>query len=178
MSRLRCGILAVVGAIHGLGYTAVADLRDDVAILVEGAAMPNATIAVSVRDAAGDSALVSINAEERMIPASNMKLLVTGAALHALGADFKFRTKLIRDGDRLVIVGDGDPAFGDPVLLQQIPLDIEEFLATWVDEVVESGLEAVTEVLVDDRVFDRRFVHPSWPADHQLLRRHDAGRGQ
>ena len=165
MSRLRCGILAVAGAIHGLACTSVADLRDDVAILVEAAAMPNATIAVSVRDAAGDGALVSINAEERMIPASNMKLLVTGAALHALGADFKFTTRLIRDGDRLVIVGDGDPAFGDPVLLQQIPLDIEEFLATWVDEVVESGLEAVTEVLVDDRVFDRRFAHPSWPAD-------------
>ena len=133
---MRCGILAVAGAIHGLGGTAVADLRDDVAILVEAAATPNATIAVSVRDAAGDGALVSINAEERMIPASNMKLLVTGAALHALGADFKFTTKLIRDGDRLVIVGDGDPAFGDPVLLEQIPLDIEEFLTTWVDEVV------------------------------------------
>ena len=38
MSRLRCGILAVAGAIHGLDCTAVADLRDDVAILVEAAA--------------------------------------------------------------------------------------------------------------------------------------------
>ncbi|MHC4107156.1 MAG: D-alanyl-D-alanine carboxypeptidase/D-alanyl-D-alanine endopeptidase [Planctomycetota bacterium] len=165
MNRFKCGILAAAGAIHLLACTTVADLRDDVTILVDAAAIPNATIAVSVRDAAGDGALISINAEQRMIPASNMKLLVTGAALHALGADFEFKTRLIRDGDRLVIVGDGDPAFGDPALLEKIPLDIEEFLATWVDEVVESGLEAVTTVLVDDRVFDRRFVQPSWPAD-------------
>jgi D-alanyl-D-alanine carboxypeptidase len=43
---------------------------------------------------------VDLRDEEPLIPASNMKLLTSGAALLVLGRDFVFRTELILDGTR------------------------------------------------------------------------------
>jgi D-alanyl-D-alanine carboxypeptidase/D-alanyl-D-alanine-endopeptidase (penicillin-binding protein 4) len=80
---------------------------------------------------------------------------------------------MLRDGDRLLVVGDGDPAFGDPELLKLMSLapgerggsDVDAFLGLWVKPVIEAGVTAVSEIVVDDRIFDREFVHPTWPAD-------------
>ena len=56
-----------------------------------------------------------------MVPASNMKVISTGAALALLGPDFRFSTRLLRDGDRLTVVGDGDPSFGDEAMVPFVP---------------------------------------------------------
>ncbi len=60
------------------------------------------------------------NGSRRFIPASNMKLLTTAAALDALGPGFRYPTRLYADGDvqngtllgSLVVRGSGDPTFG------------------------------------------------------------------
>lgn len=171
MTGLIRRALMVVAFLHLTAAIASATLRDDVERLVRGATLRTATIAVSIRDADSGAALVSVNAEAPMIPASNMKLITTGAALHALGPSFEFGTKLMRDGDRLIVVGDGDPAFGDPELLPLMvgpegqSLDVEAFIGLWVKPLVESGVAAIDEIVVDDRIFDREFVHCSWPVD-------------
>ncbi|MCH8823358.1 MAG: D-alanyl-D-alanine carboxypeptidase/D-alanyl-D-alanine-endopeptidase [Planctomycetes bacterium] len=155
---------------------AVADLRDDVLLAIRVADFRDATVGVSVRDAESGSELVSINADDLMIPASNLKLFTTGAALHVLGPQFEFKTQLLLDGDKLIVVSDGDPGFGDPQLLRIMAhdgitgYDVEQFMAIWVDSVVEAGIKVISEVVVDDRVFDRNFIHPDWPKDQ--LERH------
>ena len=162
-----------------LTLPAGAGLRDEIEIEIRRAQLGGATVAVSVRDAETGAVLVDENAGELMIPASNMKLFTTGAALHVLGPRFEFRTRAIIDGEHLVIVGDGDPGFGDPELLElmqvgdRMGLGVEEFLQLWVSAVREAGIHYLATVTVDDRVFDRNFVHPSWPAD-QLNRRYCA----
>src|SRR5688572_4124416 len=169
----RVSRTAWIGVISLLGVasTAPAGLREDVDRLIRNTALKGATVAVSVRDCDSGAALVSVNPDARMIPASNMKLLTTGAALHALGPDFEFTTRLMHDGKRLVVTGDGDPAFGDPDLLSQMHLngaqgvDVDAFIDLWVKAVTAARITNVDEVLVDDRIFDREFVHPSWPAD-------------
>lgn len=154
-----------------LAASAFAGLRDEVERIIRTASLKGAKVAVSVRDADSNTALISINAGEQMIPASNMKLLTSGAALHALGADFNFATRLLRDGDRLIVVGDGDPAFGDPALLPLMTtasgavMDVEAFVKLWTQPVVGAGITRVSEIVVDDRIFDREFVHPTWPQD-------------
>ncbi len=158
---------------------ATADLRDEVDRLVRNAPLKGATVAVSIRDCATGTPLVAIRQDEPMVPASNMKLLTSGVALHALGSNFEFKTRLLRDGDRLIVVGDGDPAFGDPELLAQmlhdnsLGLDVESFIGYWVKPIVDAGIKTVGEIVVDDRIFDREFVHPTWPAD-QLNNRYCA----
>ncbi len=91
-----------------LAGPAGAGLRDEIELEIRRAQLSGATIAVSVRDAETGAVLVDENAGELMIPASNLKLFTSGAALHVLGPRFEFRTRAIIDGDRLVIVGDGD----------------------------------------------------------------------
>ncbi len=55
-----------------------------------------------------------------MLPASVQKLCTTAVALEKLGNDFQFVTTVAMAGSDLVIVGDGDPTLGDPVLARDI----------------------------------------------------------
>ncbi|MBU3729072.1 MAG: D-alanyl-D-alanine carboxypeptidase/D-alanyl-D-alanine-endopeptidase [Phycisphaerales bacterium] len=160
-----------------------ADLGAEISRAVSATGLKKARIAVSVRrmDGAGDTAArslpsVSILAGEPLVPASNMKLVTTGAALLTLGADFSFRTRLVLDGDRLVIVGDGDPAFADPALLAEstmtLPngtvkqgITVEDLVGAWVRAVSAAGIASVREVIADDRIFAREGHHPVWPKD-------------
>ncbi len=177
--RRRWGAAILMLVAYGVAAPAVGDLQDDVGLAIRVANFEQATVAVSVREARTGEAIVAINANELMIPASNMKLLTTGTALHVLGPDFEFKTTLLREGERLIVLGDGDPAFGDPDLLALMQsqdfdgLDIEQFLDLWIDPVVKAGIEHISEVVVDDRIFDREFVHKDWPVD-QLNRRYCA----
>lgn len=149
-----------------------AGVRQDIANL----GLKKAIIAVSVRDLQTGALVVDVAGDQMLLPASNMKLLTTGAALHTLGADFRYQTRLLRDGDRLVVQGDGDPSFGDPALLAQLVytdaqgnrhtgMTVDSLLDRWVEAVRRAGMTRVRELVVDDRVFDREFVHPQWPAD-------------
>jgi D-alanyl-D-alanine carboxypeptidase/D-alanyl-D-alanine-endopeptidase (penicillin-binding protein 4) len=128
-------------------------------------------VSVSVREAATGRVLVDIRSDVPRIPASNMKLLTTGAALVSLPADHAFGTKVFIDGSRIYLIGDGDPALADPDLLKAMrnsagePLDVEQMLSLWADWIVRSAGPDLNEIVVDDRVFDTQFWHPDWPRD-------------
>lgn len=174
LSRLRIARIVRIAALFiacAFASTALGGIREDVERLVRSAPLKNATVGVSIRDTVTNAALVSINADTLMTPASNMKVLTSGAALHVLGPNYEFTTRMLRDGERLIIVGDGDPALGDPELLKhtmvngRAGIDIETLIQQWIKPVVDAGITKVSEVVVDDRIFDRQFTHPTWPAD-------------
>jgi D-alanyl-D-alanine carboxypeptidase/D-alanyl-D-alanine-endopeptidase (penicillin-binding protein 4) len=161
-------MLAVAAPTRATGLSASIDR------VIRDAKLRGTATAVSVREIGGGE-LAAIRSDEAMIPASNMKLLTSGVALRELGPEFRFHTRLLRSGGRLVIAGDGDPAFGDPDLLAATVfrnasgelregLGVEDLLSLWVESVRRSG-EAIEEIVVDDRVFDRERTHPGWPAD-------------
>src|SRR2546425_2260215 len=98
------------GAAAGLWIGAgAAQAQSDLNAKVEAAAanhkFAGARIGVSILDLDTGRALADIHATDALTPASNMKLLTTGAALLVLGKDFVFKTELIMDGSRLVIRG-------------------------------------------------------------------------
>jgi len=135
---------------------------------------------ICVMDVDSGEVLADIHADEPMIPASNMKLLTTAAALDMLGEGFVFRTELgvaepTAPGGKpeLMIRGDGDPALGDPVLLKEAGLTAEDLLNDWVQAVKGTGFSSFGRLIVNDRVFDRRMVHPSWPVG-QLNKHYEA----
>jgi len=145
-------------------------LDGSIAQLLEGRDLRGARFAVCVIDADTGEVLAALGADEPMIPASNMKLLTTSAALDVLGKDFVFRTELgvtdpVDTGGAadLIIKGDGDPALGDPVLLAEYGMTAQGLLDQWVLAVKEAGVTSVRQLIVDDGVFDRPGVHPSWP---------------
>jgi D-alanyl-D-alanine carboxypeptidase/D-alanyl-D-alanine-endopeptidase (penicillin-binding protein 4) len=125
---------------------------------------------ICVIDADTGEVLADINADEPLIPASNMKLLTTASAMDVLGKDFVFRTELsvtdpVATGAKpdLMIRGDGDPALGDPVLLKESKLTAEDLLDEWVQAVKRTGGTSFGRLIINDRVFDQQRVHPSWP---------------
>jgi D-alanyl-D-alanine carboxypeptidase/D-alanyl-D-alanine-endopeptidase (penicillin-binding protein 4) len=75
-------------------------------------------IGVSVMSARTGAALYARNADEGLIPASNVKVFTIAAALDALGADYVFRTEALAAGSiadgvlrgSLVLRGSGDPS--------------------------------------------------------------------
>src|SRR6185295_11686507 len=98
----------------------VGSLDDDVSRVLTARKLGMARVGISVIDLETGAALANVNANDPFTPASNMKLLTSGAALLVLGPDFVFRTELIRDGDRLIIRGGGDPALADPIVLKEM----------------------------------------------------------
>lgn len=148
-----------------------ADLRASTQSILNAADLRKTKIGIHIYDMDRQETLVDINSDEPLIPASNMKVLTSAAALQTLGPDFVFRTELRflppgpTAGPRLVIVGDGDPAFGDATLLARHGLDAEKLLDAWTQAIVATGFRQFDQLVVDDRVFDNQFVHSSWPAD-------------
>lgn len=106
--------------------------------------------------------LYTRNADHLFLPASNMKLFTTAAALEKLGPDFVFRTTVEsetrpdaqgRVGD-LYLVGRGDPNLSGRVLPYQMPEKWEEpadrFLQKLADQVAARGVREVEGNLVAD----------------------------
>lgn len=116
-------------------------------------------------DDQGPTVVYSHNADRQLIPASNQKLLTTSAALDLLGPEFRFRTALLRRGDELAIVGDGDPTLGDSEFLRDAGWGPTTLFERWAERLAELGIRRVSRVLVDDSVFDEVFLHPAWPVE-------------
>jgi D-alanyl-D-alanine carboxypeptidase/D-alanyl-D-alanine-endopeptidase (penicillin-binding protein 4) len=107
----------------------------------------------------------SHDANEAMIPASNMKVITTAAALKYLGPDYEFKTKVGLCGDTLVIIGGGDPLLGDEVTdakYQREPGWIFKDIAA---ALKQNNITAIKDIIVDGSIFDNERVHPNWPKE-------------
>ena len=150
--------------------TTPAGIDAQVRAMISAADLRKTVVGLFAADVDTGRTIVTVNADEPLIPASNMKLITTAAALHLLEPDFTFKTELrlidaSPDAAVLVVKGDGDPAFGDPELMRLNDLDTESLLDRWVAVAKEAGVRRIKALIIDDRVFDRQFVHPDWPAE-------------
>jgi D-alanyl-D-alanine carboxypeptidase/D-alanyl-D-alanine-endopeptidase (penicillin-binding protein 4) len=157
-------------ALAGFGPAAArADVGGEVQAVLQESLMHKATVGVDVirlgaipadaRDVYGHDAAIP------RIPASNLKLATTSAALDHFGPDFKFRTILFKHGDDLVLIGDGDPTFGDSEYLRKVGWQVTTVYEGWAAQLRKMNVAAVHDVIVDDGIFDQEFFHPHWPAD-------------
>lgn len=176
-ARLRLAAAALAVGVLAAATPAPAEtLQRKVSNALAAARLGTAHVGVSVLDCSTGQELVRFRSgsakngsSEGFIPASNLKLLTSGAAFLVLGKDFEFKTQLIADGDRLIVVGAGDPAFAEPVLLDQMHMGVDQFVDRLVESARAAGVANIRAVVVDDRVFDRQYVHPDWPKE-QLSR--------
>jgi D-alanyl-D-alanine carboxypeptidase/D-alanyl-D-alanine-endopeptidase (penicillin-binding protein 4) len=152
-------------ALAGAAFAQPRSLNDEVTRAVNATKLGSTQLGISLIDLETGDELADMHADVPLTPASNMKLLTTGAAVFVLGPDFTFKTELIRDGDRIIVRGSGDPALGDPLVLEDSKpkLTVADVMNALAGAVAKSGLTEVREVIIDDRVFDRELVHPSWP---------------
>jgi serine-type D-Ala-D-Ala carboxypeptidase/endopeptidase (penicillin-binding protein 4) len=113
----------------------------------------------------GDT-LLSVNPDDVMVPASNMKLLTTAAALYHLGPGFRYRTFLLADGPQREHVLEGDLILygtGDPTLSERFFPSATAPLDSLVRLVLRQGITQVRGSLVlDGSFFKGPDLHPDW----------------
>src|SRR5262249_27071102 len=106
--------------------------------------------AVWIQSLKTDEVWYSRNADLHLLPASNQKLLTSAAALHLLGPDWKYVTRIAGrvdlDGNvfgNLYLIGSGDPILSD------------RDLDAMVESVKRLGVRKITgDVVGDDNHFD------------------------
>lgn len=127
-------------------------------------------LGVSVHGADG-KALVTYNQNIRMVPASNLKLITTGCALHAFGAAYRFETRLgytgtIEDGTLkgdLYIIGGGDPTTGAGDKISRKP---ESLFREWKALLQKAGIERIEgRIIGDGHAYEGHLEHASWSYD-------------
>lgn len=140
---LLCAVcLGFVSSSHSV------DLPTSVLTALQHAKIPLNSVAVVVQ-AVHQPALISVNAQEPMNPASTIKLLTTFAGLELLGPAHRWKTEVYLDGTldhgilhgNLLFKGYGNPK-----------LTVEEFWL-WLRELRARGLREVTGDVVLDQSF-------------------------
>ncbi|MBL9103981.1 MAG: D-alanyl-D-alanine carboxypeptidase/D-alanyl-D-alanine-endopeptidase [Myxococcales bacterium] len=124
-------------------------LRHQLASVVRRAG--GARVGVHVRDLDSGEPLFDHHGDQLLNPASNQKLVTAIAAVELLGPGYRFETRVLRVGDDLVLVGEGDPSLQHPDL---------HALAS---EVVAAGAHrGVRRILVDDTAFSPERFGPGY----------------
>lgn len=126
---------------------------------------------VSAVDAQGKT-LASLNADTRMVPASNLKLVTTGAALHAFGPDHRFLTGIgytgtigedgTLEGD-VYILGGGDPTLGARDSIAYRP---DALFWKWKSLLKEAGIRRIHGSIVGDgSAWEGHLENAAWNYD-------------
>src|SRR5687768_16508311 len=124
---------------------------------------------IEVRDAATGAPLFTRGGDRLLVPASNLKLVVSAAAAHHLDPEFRFRTSLlatgpVRDGvleGDLVLVGRGDPMLSARYFPSRTAA-----LEVLADSLRARGIRRINGgVIADESWFDSEYVRPDWDAD-------------
>lgn len=89
-------VLLAVVVVLALAPASRAGIEDRFRAAINGGDLRQAKVGVLVEDLTTGRTLASINPDEPMIPASNMKLVTSAAAIKVLGPHFAFRTELRR----------------------------------------------------------------------------------
>jgi D-alanyl-D-alanine carboxypeptidase/D-alanyl-D-alanine-endopeptidase (penicillin-binding protein 4) len=106
-----------------------------------------------VLDADSDSTLWDHNGSTALMPASNVKLATSTAALTVLGPEHRFTTKVVYGDGTLTLVGGGDRTLSSA--------DLAELAKTAVAGLQRAGLTTV-KVAVDDSLFPEPTLADGW----------------
>ena len=127
-------------------------------------------VAARVVDLSSGRELYAENADEPMIPASNMKVFVTAAALDFFGPDHAFKTYLCYHDRSLWIVGTGDVGIGDQPIAARRGGDTLTVFDEWVAAIRRGRRGMPIEGTIDklyfyDGALEEQRVHPTWARD-------------
>ncbi|HUR80677.1 MAG TPA: D-alanyl-D-alanine carboxypeptidase, partial [Thermoanaerobaculia bacterium] len=100
--------------------------------------------------------LYAHNADKLMIPASNRKLFAAATIANCLGLDTRLHTNVYRDGQDLILRGDGDPSLGSWRYTREN--DFDELAQT----LHAQGVRVVRDLVVDVSAFDRVTIPAAW----------------
>ena len=174
LSCAALGVIATVGAASA-AHAQDSPLQERLAQFFEGGG--GGDWSVMVRSLDRRDTLFAVSPDSALVPASNVKLLTTAAALHVLGPEYRFRTYLLTGGlvdegvvnGDLVLFGTGDPGISDRFYSSKT-----EVYHRLIDQLEAAGIHTVRGDLVGDAsFFPGPLRSPGW--DPRDLNEHFAG---
>ena len=164
--RWLLGALAAVA----MPLQAQVTLQQKIDQAVQAEPLKGAVVGVMVQDAAGH-VVASREPGRRMVPASNLKLVTTGAALHALGPDFRFSTGIgytgtVEDGTLhgdVYIIGGGDPTIG---VVDTVAVKPDALFWRWKSMLKDAGITRIDgRIIGDGRAYEGHLENTTWGYD-------------
>ena len=138
---------------------------------VEREPLKGAVVGVMVQDPEG-RVIARREPGRRLTPASNLKLVTTGTALYALGADFRFETGIGYTGTveadgtlhgDVYIVGGGDPTLG---VTDTVAVKPDALFWRWKSFLKEKGIRRIDGRIVGDgRAYEGHLENTTWGYD-------------
>ncbi|MDM3861441.1 MAG: D-alanyl-D-alanine carboxypeptidase/D-alanyl-D-alanine-endopeptidase [Aphanizomenon gracile PMC644.10] len=106
---------------------------------------------ILIKPLSSEKILYSQDSQKYFIPASNIKLFTTAAALQQLGADFRIRTSIYDDGNGVLrVVGRGDPSFKNAEL------------TILSKQLYKQEIRQINQLIADDSYWQGEVVNSSW----------------
>jgi serine-type D-Ala-D-Ala carboxypeptidase/endopeptidase (penicillin-binding protein 4) len=124
--------------------------------LAQDEVMRRGQVGICVIDVSSGQMVGSMNGGMSLIPASNMKVVSTAAALKILGKDFRYKTELQYDGEikdsvlygNVYVKGSGDPTLGSPKM-DGVPR-MYQVLEDFANQIKALGIKKVAGTIVGD----------------------------
>jgi len=131
-----------------------ASLQEKIEQIISRKDQKNVQYSIMVVNAQTGRPVFSHNPSTPLIPASNMKLVTSFAAMKRLGIDYSFTTKAGLINNKLVVVGGGDPLLG---------LAGRDFISRITEALKAQSIEKLDGIIIDSSIFDDERVNPNWP---------------
>jgi D-alanyl-D-alanine carboxypeptidase/D-alanyl-D-alanine-endopeptidase (penicillin-binding protein 4) len=145
-----------------LASFAKADLKKRVNVIISQPSLKKVRFSIHIIKADSQRTVYSHNAGEPLVPASNMKIITSAAALKLLGADYEYKTKVGLCDDTLVVIGSGDPLLGDMDIDAKYNRKDGWIFEDIIASLKQKGVKTIKDIVVDSGIFDDRRVHPNW----------------
>ena len=155
------------------------DLAEKINAILSQPQFAKAHWGIDAVDLATGKAIYALNQDQLFVPASNMKLITTAAALATAGPDYRFHTtvettgKIDADGKLqgdVIIVGRGDPNISGRVMPYQFKSERipphTQVLEVMADQVARRGIKVISgDVLGDDTFYAPERLGEGWAQD-------------
>ena len=142
-----------------------ADLTEQIDSIVSRPLLQKVHFSVHIVKADSAATVYGHNEKESMIPASNMKIITTAAALKYLGPDYVYKTKVGLCDNALVVIGSGDPLLGDKVTDAKYGREYGWIFKDVAEALKRSSVKTINNIIIDTSVFDDQRAHPNWPKE-------------
>ena len=158
--KTLCVILAL--SINLTGF-ARADLAGRIDGIISQPSQKQVQFGICIVKADTGKTVYRHNAKAAMVPASNMKIIVTAAALKYLGPNYEYKTKVGLCGNTLAVIGAGDPLLGDKVTDAKYGREAGWIFKDITAKLLRNKQTTIKDIIVDSTIFDDERVHPNWP---------------
>lgn len=148
------------------------DLPQKIDNLISNPELQKAHWGILIKTLQDQTTLYDYQGSQFFVPASNVKLLTTAAALLKLGENYQIKTPIYSQGSgsklsRLHLIGQGDPSL------------TTDQLRTIANTLKSQGIKQIEKLILEDNILPQNYLNPTWewediyfdyaPAINQLI---------